>query len=397
MPAGPAATQIAQPRARLKYGTHCPKSIRGRYAGVPRMPGGAPGQVFDFVPFDPGYNRADGSREIGMAHGLYVDGVWRSEWYDTAGTGGRFVPAAPVFRNWITPDGSAGPSGTGGFPAERGRYHLYVSLACPYAHRTVIFRRLKQLEDVISMSVLDPVMGDQGWQFGDGPGTTPDSVNGARRLGEIYLFADPRYTGRVSVPVLWDRERRTIVNNESPEIIRMLNAAFAALTDDRADYYPAELREQIDAINTRVYGDVNIGVYRAGFATAQPAYEEGCRSVFAALDWLENILSRQRYLAGAKLTEADWRLFTTLVRFDAVYYGHFKCNLRRIADYPALSNYLRDLYQVPGIAGTVNIDHIKRHYYMSMTAINPTRIVPLGPDLDFSVPHDREKFAPAAR
>ncbi len=329
-----------------------------------------------------------------MAHGVFVDGVWHSEWYDTSATGGRFVPADPVFRNWVTPDGSPGPAGEGGgFAAARDRYHLYVSLACPYAHRTVIFRKLKELESVISISVLDPVMGDQGWQFGSGPGTTPDTINGKQRLGEIYLLADPRYTGRVSVPVLWDKERRTIVNNESPEIIRMLNSAFAAFTNDRADYYPPELRAEIDRINARVYNDVNIGVYRAGFATKQNAYEEGCRTVFAALDWIEDILSRQRYLAGARLTEADWRLFTTLVRFDAVYYSHFKCNLRRIVDYPNLSSYLCDLYQAPGIADTVNLDHIKRHYYMSMTAINPTRIVPLGPKLDFSAPHDRARFA----
>jgi glutathionyl-hydroquinone reductase len=327
-----------------------------------------------------------------MAHGVFVDGVWHSQWYDTAGTGGRFVPTDPLFRNWVTPDGGAGPSGEGGFAAERGRYHLYVSLACPYAHRTVIFRKLKKLESVISMSVVAPVMGDAGWEFGNGSGTIPDTINGAQRLGEIYLLADPRYTGRVSVPVLWDKERRTIVNNESPEIMRMLNSAFAALTNDRADYYPPELRAEIDRINARVYGDVNIGVYRAGFATAQDAYEEGCRAVFAALDWIEAILSRQRYLAGARLTEADWRLFTTLVRFDAVYYSHFKCNLRRIVDYPNLSNYLRELYQIPGIADTVDLDHIKRHYYMSMTAINPTRIVPLGPQLDFSAPHDRGRF-----
>jgi putative glutathione S-transferase len=268
-----------------------------------------------------------------------------------------------------------------------------VSLACPYAHRTVIFRKLKELESVISISILDPVMGEQGWEFGGSPGTIADTVNGKSRLGEIYLVADAHYTGRVSVPVLWDKERRTIVNNESPEIIRMLNASFAAVTNDRADYYPPELRAEIDRINARVYNDVNIGVYRAGFATEQSAYDEGCRAVFAALDWIESILSRQRYLVGARLTEADWRLFTTLVRFDAVYYGHFKCNLRRIVDYPNLSNYLRDLYQTPGVADTVNMDHIKRHYYMSMTAINPTRIVPLGPELNFSAPHDRGRFA----
>jgi len=330
-----------------------------------------------------------------MAHGVFVDGVWHSEWYDTGKTGGRFVPTEPVFRNWITPDGSAGPSGESGFPAARGRYHLYVSLACPYAHRTVIFRKLKELEGVISMSIVEPVMGEQGWEFGDGPGTIADNVNGKHRLGEIYLLADPRYSGRVSVPVLWDKERRTIVNNESPEIIRMLNSAFAAYTNNRTDYYPLELRGEIDRINARVYNDVNIGVYRAGFATKQDAYEEGCRAVFAALDWIDDLLSRQRYLASWRLTEVDWRLFTTLVRFDAVYYSHFKCNLRRIVDYPNLSNYLRDLYQVPGVAGTVNMDHIKRHYYMSMTAINPTRIVPLGPEQDFSAPHDRGRFEQA--
>ena len=318
-----------------------------------------------------------------MAHGVFVDGVWHTQWYDTAATGGRFVPTAPVFRNWITPDGSAGPSGEGGFPAAAGRYHLYVSLACPYAHRTVIFRKLKKLEDAISMSIVEPVMGEAGWEFGSGPGTIPDTVNGKRRLGEIYLLADPRYTGRVSVPVLWDKTRRTIVSNESPEIIRMLNSAFAALTDDRTDYYPAELREEIDRVNGRVYNDVNIGVYRAGFATKQDAYEEGCRAVFEALDWIEELLSRQPYLVGGRATEADWRLFTTLARFDAVYYGHFKCNLRRIRDYKNLSNYLLRLYQVPGVAETVNMDHIKRHYYQSMPDINPTRIVPLGPELDF--------------
>jgi len=327
-----------------------------------------------------------------MAHGVFVDGVWHSEWYDTSANGGRFVPAEPVFRNWVTPDGSAGPSGESGFAAERGRYHLYVSLACPYAHRTIIFRKLKKLENVISMSILAPVMGERGWEFGDEPGTIADTVNGKTWLGDIYLVADPRYSGRVSVPVLFDKERRAVVNNESPEIIRMLNSAFAAFTNDHADYYPAELRFEIDRINARVYRDVNIGVYRAGFATTQDAYAEGCRVVFAALDWLEDLLSERRYLAGTRLTEADWRLFTTLVRFDAVYYMHFKCNLRRIADYPNLSNYLRELYQIPGIAETVNMDHIKRHYFMSMTAINPTRIVPLGPEQDFAAPHDRARL-----
>jgi glutathionyl-hydroquinone reductase len=328
---------------------------------------------------------------MAMAHGVFVDGVWQSQWYDTASTEGRFVPTAAQFRNWVTPDGRPGSSGEGGFPAAPDRYHLYVSLACPFAHRTIIFRKLKKLEDAISLSVVEPVMGEQGWEFGNG-GTISDPVTGKSRLGEIYLLANPRYTGRVSVPVLWDKKRRTIVSNESPEIIRMLDSAFAAFTDDRADYYPDVLREQIDSINDRVFRDVNTGVYRAGFATTQAAYEEGFRDVFAALDWLEERLSRQRYLAGKRITEADWRLFTTLVRFDAVYYSHFKCNRRRIADYHNLSNYLRDLFQVPGVAETVNMEHIKRHYYMSMPTINPTRIVPLGPALDFTTRHDRSRF-----
>jgi glutathionyl-hydroquinone reductase len=325
-----------------------------------------------------------------MAHGVFVDGVWHNEWYDTAASGGRFVPAAPVYRHWVTPDGSPGPSGEGGFPAERGRYHLYVSLACPFAHRTIIFRKLKGLEDVISLSMVEPVMGEAGWEFG--AGETADPVNGKRRLGEIYLLANPRYTGRVSVPVLWDKKRGTIVNNESPEIIRMLNAAFAAFTEDTTDYYPPALRAEIDRVNEPVLRDVNFGVYRAGFATRQEVYEEAVGEVFAALQWLEERLARQRYLLGGSLTEADWRLFTTLVRFDAVYHGHFKCNLRRIEDFPNLSNYLRELYQIPGVAATVSLDHIKRHYYMSMTAINPTRIVPKGPLLDFAAAHDRGKL-----
>ncbi len=327
-----------------------------------------------------------------MAHGLYIDGVWHSRWHDTAATGGRFAMTEPRFRNWVTPDGSPGPSGEGGFAAERGRYHLYVSLACPFAHRAIIFRKLKRLEEVISHSIVAPVMGEQGWEFGDGPDLVPDTVNDKQRLGEIYLLADPRYSGRVSVPVLWDKQRRTIVNNESPEIIRMLNGAFAAFTNEHTDYYPAALREEIDRVNDRVFKSVNAGVYRAGFATTQAAYEEGFHDLFATLDWLEERLSRQRYLVGTGITEADWRLFTTLVRFDAVYHGHFKCNRQRIVDYPNLSNYLRDLHQVPGIAETVNMDHIKRHYYMSMTAINPTRIVPAGPALDFNAPHDRGRF-----
>jgi putative glutathione S-transferase len=326
-----------------------------------------------------------------MAHGMLIDGVWHTQFHDTKSTGGRFKRTEPKFRNWVTPDGSAGPSGEGGFPAARGRYHLYVSLACPWAHRTVIFRRLRGLDEVISMSVVEPVMGDQGWQFG--PDADRDTVNGKQRLNEIYLLVDPRYTGRVSVPVLWDKERRTIVNNESSEIIRMLNTAFDAFTNDRTDYYPAALRGEIDALNKRVFETVNNGVYRCGFASTQEAYEEAFLDLFATLDSLEKRLSGQRYLAGAQLTEADWRLFTTLLRFDAVYYGHFKCNLHRIADYPNLSNYLRDLYAVPGVAATVNMDHIKRHYYVSMRNINPSGIVPLGPALDFEAPHDRGRFS----
>jgi len=324
--------------------------------------------------------------------GLLVDGVWQDEQHSTRTPGGRFVRPTTRFRNWVTQDGSPGPTGEGGFAAARGRYHLYVALPCPWAHRTVIMRMLKGLEDVVSMSVLEPLYGPHGWRFGTSPGTTPDSVNGASELAEIYLRADPRYTGRVSVPGLWDRERRTIVNNESAEIIRMLNGAFGRFTNVRTDYYPPALREEIDRVNALVYENVNNGVYRAGFATAQEAYEEAFHAVFGALDELERRLSRQRYLVGADITEADWRLFTTLVRFDAVYYSHFKCNLRRIIDYPNLSNYLRDLYQQEGVAATVNMDHIKRHYYGSQRHVNPTGIVPLGPQLDFLAPHDRGRF-----
>ena len=296
------------------------------------------------------------------------------------------------FRNWVTEDGGPGPTGEGGFAAARGRYHLYVALPCPWAHRTVIMRMLKGLEDVVSMSVLEPLYGPHSWRFGTSPGTSPDSVNGASELAEIYLRADPRYTGRVSVPALWDKERRTIVNNESAEIIRMLNGAFGRFTNVRTDYYPPALRAEIDRINALVYENVNNGVYRAGFATAQEAYEEAFRALFRVLDELEQRLARQRYLVGGDITEADWRLFTTLVRFDAVYYSHFKCNLRRIIDYPNLSNYLRDLYQQGGVAATVNMDHIKRHYYGSQRHVNPTGIVPLGPELDFLAPHDRGRF-----
>jgi putative glutathione S-transferase len=292
----------------------------------------------------------------------------------------------------VTPDGSPGPTGEGGFAAEAGRYHLYVSHACPWAHRTTIFRSLKKLENAISVSVTEPLYGKTGWEFGTAQGGTRDEVNGKATLAEVYLVADPHYTGRVSVPVLWDKKRRTIVNNESSEIIRMLNSAFDAFTNVRTDYYPAELRAEIDRINDLVYPNVNNGVYRAGFATSQAAYEEAARAIFVTFDQLEERLTRQRYLVGGQITEADWRLFTTLIRFDTVYYSHFKCNLRRVADYPNLGNYLRDLYAVPGVAETVSIDQIKRHYYGSQRQVNPTGIVPIGPLIDFTVPHDRGRF-----
>lgn len=327
--------------------------------------------------------------------GLLVNGVWQDQWYDTKSTGGRFERTVTNFRNWITADGAAGPSGEGGFTAERGRYHLYVSLACPWAHRTLIFRKLKKLEDIISVSVVHPLMREEGWTFGEYPGATGDTLLGKKRLYEVYLAAKPDYSGRVTVPTLWDRKRNTIVNNESAEIIRMFNSAFDDLTGNRNDYYPEALRSEIDAINEPVYKFVNNGVYRAGFATTQEAYEEAFHALFAELDEIEKRLSRQRYLAGAKLTEADVRLFTTLVRFDPVYVGHFKCNLRRIADYPNLSNYLRELFQMPAFGETTNFHHIKTHYYASHRQINPTGIVPLGPELNLGAPHDRAKFKSA--
>jgi putative glutathione S-transferase len=334
---------------------------------------------------------AVGKRRTG-AMGLLVDGVWHDQWYDTRKSGGRFERQPSSFRNWVTPDGAPGPSGDGGFAAEPGRYHLYVSHACPWAHRTVIFRKLKELEGAISHSVVSPYMGSEGWTFDVASGSSGDTLNGVARLSEIYVLANPVYTGRVSVPVLWDKQRRTIVNNESSEIIRMLNSAFDAFTPSKGDFYPEALRGEIDEINAMVYAAINNGVYRTGFATSQEAYEEAFGKLFDALDRLEERLSRQRYLVGGRLTEADWRLFTTLVRFDAVYVGHFKCNWRRIVDYPSLWGYLRDLYQVPGIAETVDMDHIKRHYYGSHKQVNPTGIVPLGPELDFNNPHHREKL-----
>ena len=320
--------------------------------------------------------------------GLLVDGVWRDAWYDTSASKGSFVREEAKFRSRVTADGSSG------FPAERGRYHLYVSLACPWASRALVFRKLKKLEDVISLSIVDPWMREKGWEFSDGPGCIPDVVNGRRYLSEVYLLAEPRMTGRITVPVLWDKERRTIVNNESSEIIRMLNREFDAFGDASLDFHPAALHAEIDRVNELVYENVNNGVYRAGFATSQVAYEEAFGALFATLDELERRLSRARWLCGNRPTEADWRLFTTLVRFDAVYHGHFKCNLRKLDEYPALSGYLRDLYQVPGVAETVDLDHIKTHYYRSHTTINPTGIVPKGPVLALGAPHGREKLGP---
>ncbi len=325
--------------------------------------------------------------------GLLVDGKWQDKWYDTDSTGGRFKREESVFRNWVTADGEPGPSGEGGFEAEPGRYHLYVSYACPWAHRTLAVRKLKGLEDVISYSPVDFLMLDEGWTFSD---DYPDPLFGKSRLYEIYLEAKPDYTGRVTVPTLWDRKRGTIVSNELAEIIRMLNSAFNRYARNPGlDLYPERLREEIDSVNDRVYHTVNNGVYKAGFATAQKAYEEAVTALFETLDDLEARLGRQRYLAGDRLTEADWRLFTTLIRFDAVYYGHFKCNIRRIADYPNLHGYLLELYQVPGIAETVRFDHIKGHYYGSHRTINPTGIVPLGPRLDLDAPHGRDRLEAA--
>ena len=321
--------------------------------------------------------------------GLLIDGNWSTAWYDTEKTDGKFVREDAGFRHWITADGAAGPTGKAGFKAESGRYHLYVSLACPWAHRTLILRALKGLEKMISVSIVHWYMAENGWTFDVGDGVVPDTVNGAQFLHQVYTQTKPDYSGRVTVPVLWDKQTKTIVSNESPEIIRMFNSAFDEVGAAQGDYYPEHLRSEIDALNDRIYTTVNNGVYRCGFATTQAAYEEAITPLFDTLDWLEDILSRKRYLTGAQITEADWRLFTTLIRFDPVYVGHFKCNIRRIADYPNLSNYLRDLYQQPGISRTVNMEHIKRHYYESHTSINPSRVVPLGPDIDFSIPHNR--------
>jgi putative glutathione S-transferase len=323
---------------------------------------------------------------------LMVNGELRGNWHEEEVEEGEFVRKDSVFRNWITPDGSAGPSGDGGFEAEPGRYHLYVSHACPWSHRTTIFRVLKKIEDVVSMSVVHPYMSQKGWRFKDYPGATPDTANGCHYLYEVYKLAQPDYTGIVQVPVLWDKHRKIIVNNESSEIIRMFNSAFERYADTRTDYYRDSLRESINEVNQSIYDTVNNGVYRCGFATSQRAYEAAFARLFATLDELEASLERQRYLIGSQLTEADWRLFPTLVRFDPVYYSHFKCNLRRIVDYPNLSNYMRDLYQHPGIAETVYFDQIKHHYYTSHPDINPNGIVPKGPAMDLNASHDRDRF-----
>ncbi len=323
--------------------------------------------------------------------GRLVDGRWHDEWYDTESTGGKFQRSEASWRNWVTADGSAGPSGEGGFKAESGRYHLYVSYACPWAHRTLIFRSLKGLEDHIDVSVVHPDMLAEGWELRrDFPGATGDALYGSRYLRELYLKADPELSGRVTVPVLWDLQENTIVSNESAEIMRMFNSAFDGIGAAPGDYAPQALLPEIDRINAEVYDRVNNGVYKAGFATEQAVYEQEVTALFAELDRLEDLLGRQRFLLGDQVTEADWRLFTTLIRFDAVYYGHFKCNLRRLVDYPDLWAYTRELYQWPGVAGTVDFDHIKQHYYRSHPTINPNGIVPKGPVLDLMQPPERE-------
>lgn len=328
--------------------------------------------------------------------GLLQDGKWVDQWYDTKSTNGRFVRKAPQFRNWVTADGSAGPSGEAGFKAEAGRYHLYISHACPWAHRTMIFRAIKGLEGMISVSVVHWRMAEDGWTFEQGDGASEDHINGARFLHQVYTAAKPDYSGRVTVPVLWDKKTHTIVSNESPEIIRMFNSAFDGVGAKAGDYYPEPLRREIDGLNDRIYDTVNNGVYKSGFATTQEAYEEAVYPLFETLDWLEQLLGRQRYLAGSTLTEADWRLFTTLVRFDPVYVGHFKCNIRRIEDYPNLSNYVRELYQHPGVAETVHMDYIKKHYYGSHDSVNPSGVVPVGTSFDLMAHHNRGEFSLAA-
>ncbi len=321
-----------------------------------------------------------------MGLGLLIDGVWHDQWYDTSSSGGRFVRSASQFRHWVTPDGRPGPSGDGGFRAEAGRYHLYISHACPWAHRTAIFRSIKGLASMVSVSVVHWLMGEEGWTFQPGEGVIPDPIHNARVLHTIYTNSEPRYSGRVTVPVLWDKATGQIVNNESSEIIRMFNSAFDGIGATPGDYYPENLWDEIDRLNQLIYDTVNNGVYRCGFATSQEAYDEAIQPLFDTLDLLEQRLTDQSYLFGSHITEADWRLFTTLVRFDAVYVGHFKCNLRRIIDYPNLWRYVRELYRFPGVAETVNMQHIKAHYYQSHLTINPAGVVPAGPVIDWPQP-----------
>lgn len=322
--------------------------------------------------------------------GLLVDGVWQDTWYDTGSTGGKFERSAAKFRNWITADGGAGPSGTDGFKAETGRYHLYVSLACPWAHRALIFRQIKDLDAHISVSVVHPDMRGDGWTFDTGfDGATGDQLYHLPFARDIYTKAEPNFSGRVTVPILWDKTRETIVSNESSEIIRMFNSAFDGITGNTADYWPNESREEIETVNARIYDTVNNGVYKAGFATSQDAYDAAVHPLFDSLDWIEARLANNRYLMGEQITEADWRLFTTLIRFDLVYHQHFKCNRARVVDYPNLWGYTRELYQWAGVAETVNFDHIVRHYYCSHETINPNRIIPINPVLDFTARHER--------
>jgi putative glutathione S-transferase len=325
-----------------------------------------------------------------MKMGLLVDGVWKDQWYDTKSTGGKFERTTAKFRNWITADGGAGPTGSDGFKAESGRYHLYVSYACPWAHRALIFRKLKGLTDHIDVSAVHPDMMSDGWTFEtDAHGATGDTLYGLPFARDIYTKADPQVSGRVTVPILWDKQRETVVSNESSEIIRMFNSAFDGLTGNTRDFWPAHLRDAIEPVNTRIYDTVNNGVYRCGFATTQEAYDEAVGPLFDSLDWIEGILAENRYLMGDTLTEADWRLFTTLVRFDPVYVLHFKCNRRRIVDYPNLWAYTRELFQMDGVAETVNLNHIVRHYHYSHETINPNRIIPTGPAIDWMEPHGR--------
>ncbi|MBK0032560.1 glutathione S-transferase family protein [Erwinia sp. S43] len=327
--------------------------------------------------------------------GQLIDGVWHDNWYDTKSTGGRFKRSEAVFRNWVTADGSAGPHGKSGFRAEADRYHLYVSLACPWAHRTLIMRQLKGLESMISVSVVHPLMLENGWTFDeDFPDVTGDSLYQNEYLYQLYLHADPTYTGRVTVPVLWDKHQHTIVSNESADIIRMFNSAFDGVGARAGDYYPAELRDEIDELNGWIYDTVNNGVYKSGFATSQPAYDEAVTALFSSLDRLEQILGQRRYLTGNRLTEADLRLWTTLVRFDPVYVTHFKCDKHRIGDYLNLSGFLREIYQLPGIADTVNLPHIRHHYYRSHKTINPSGVISVGPAFNWDEPHGRDERFP---